>query len=189
MSIMRQYIDIVETKKRPDKLVLERLPYKISDLAPVLSKDNVDYHYNVLSNGYVTRYNNSEGDPDFNYGGAMLHNIFWQQLQAPKGTNRPTGAIKELIEEKYKSFAEFLDAVIIKSMSIQGSGWVYLSKSGEVKTTPNQSYKTDIVMSIDMWEHSFMDYVPAKDAKKKYITAVMRIINWSVINDRLNTNS
>ena len=53
----------------------------------------------------------------------------------------------------------------------------------------DQSYKTDILMSIDMWEHSFMDYVPAKDAKKKYITAVMRIINWSVINDRLNTKS
>ena len=187
MSIMRQYIDIFETKKRPSKLVLERLPYGTADLAPVLSKDNVEYHYNVLSNGYVTRYNNGEGDPDFNYGGAMLHNIFWQQLQAPKGTNRPTGAIKELIEEKYKSFAEFLDAVIIKSMSIQGSGWVYLSKSGEIKTTPNQSYKTDILMPIDMWEHSFMDYMPAKDAKKKYITAVMRIINWSVINDRLNT--
>jgi superoxide dismutase len=42
-------------------------------------------------------------------------------------------------------------------------------------------------MPIDMWEHSFMDYMPAKDAKKKYITAVMRIVNWSVINDRLNT--
>ena len=189
MSLMRQYIDIVETKKRSSKLILERLPYGTSDLAPVLSKDNVEYHYNVLSNGYVDRYNNREGDPDFNYGGAMLHNIFWQQLQAPKGTNRPTGAIKELIEKKHKSFAEFLDAVIIKSMSIQGSGWVYLAKNGEIKTTPNQSYKTDILLPVDMWEHSFMDYVPAKDAKKKYITAVMRIINWSVINDRLNTNS
>jgi superoxide dismutase len=117
----------------------------------------------------------------------MLHNIFWAQLQAPRGSNLPQGAIKELIEEKYKSSADFLDAVIIKSMSIQGSGWIYLSKAGEIKTTPNQSYKTDILMPIDMWEHSFMDYMPAKDAKKKYITAVMRIINWSVINDRLNT--
>ena len=85
MSIMRQYIDILETKKRSSKLVLERLPYGTSDLAPVLSKDNVEYHYNVLTRGYVDRYNNKEGDPDFNYGGAMLHNIFWAQLQAPQG--------------------------------------------------------------------------------------------------------
>ena len=141
MSLMRQYIDIVETKKRPSRLVLERLPYGISDLAPVLSKENIEYHYNVLTRGYVDRYNNKEGDPDFNYGGAMLHNIFWAQLQAPQGTNRPTGAIKELIEEKYKSFAEFLDAVIIKSMSIQGSGWVYLAKNGKLKPLPTNYIK------------------------------------------------
>ena len=187
MSIMRNYIDIVESENRPKKLVLEKLPYKTSDLAPVLSKANVEYHYNVLSNGYVTRYNDGEGDPDFNYGGGMLHNIFWQQLQKSTGSNKPIGTVKELIDQKHKSFDAFLDAVIVKSMTIQGSGWVYLSKSGEIKITPNQSYKKDILMPVDMWEHSFMDYMPAKDAKKRYITAVMRIINWGVINDRLNT--
>ena len=72
-------------------------------------------------------------------------------------------------------------------MKLHGSGWVYLAKSGEIKTTPNQTYRTDILMPIDMWEHSFMDYVPAKDAKKRYITNILKIINWSVINDRLNT--
>ena len=40
---MRQYIDIVETKKPPNKLMLERLPYKISDLATVLSRVKAEY--------------------------------------------------------------------------------------------------------------------------------------------------
>ena len=71
------------------------------------------------------------------------------------------------------------------AMTIQGSGWVYLSKSGELKTTPNQSYKTDILMPIDMWEHSFTDYIPAKDAKAKYIKAMMTIVDWNQINVRL----
>ena len=185
MSIMRQYIDILETKKRSSKLVLEKLPYSTSDLAPVLSKDNVEYHYNVLSNGYVYRYNNKEGDPDFNYGGAMLHNIFWQQLQAPRGTNRPSGAIKELIEEKYKSIDVLIEETIKKAMSIHGSGWVIIMKNGEINTTPNQSYKANIAIAIDMWEHSFMDYIPAKDAKKKYITNIFKILNWNIINDRV----
>ena len=61
-----------------------------------------------------------------------------------------------------------------------------LTKKGEIKTTPNQSFKTDILMPIDMWEHSFTDYIPAKDAKKKYITGMMRTINWEVINQRLS---
>ena len=71
-------------------------------------------------------------------------------------------------------------------MKLQGSGWAYLSKNGAIKTTPNQSYKTDILMPIDMWEHSFMDYIPAKDAKKKYITGILKIINWETINQRLS---
>ena len=66
----------------------------------MLSKDNVEYHYNVLSKGYVNRYNNQEGDPKFNYGGAMLHNLFWSQLKKPSWSNTPTGAIKALIEKK-----------------------------------------------------------------------------------------
>ena len=172
-------------ESKPQKLELKKLAYATGDLAPVLSKDNVEYHYNVLSNGYVNRYNNGEGDADFNYGGAMLHNLFWEQLQKPSSANKPQGAIKELIEHRFGDMKSFVDEMIATAMTIQGSGWVYLSKSGELKTTPNQSYKTDILMPIDMWEHSFTDYVPAKDAKGKYIKAVMSIIDWDQINVRM----
>ena len=173
---------------KEDKLEVAKLPYDLGDLSPVLSKDNVDYHYNVLTKGYVNRYNKKEGDPKFNYGGAMLHNLFWTQLQKP-GASNPSGSIKELIETKHQSYKTFKEEIIEKAMSIQGSGWVYLSKSGEIKTTPNQSYKTDILMPIDMWEHSFTDYVPAKDAKKKYLQNVFKIVNWQVINNRLDGNA
>ena len=181
---IRGYMNLVEGKE--EKLTLSPLPYKMSDLSPVLSKDNIDYHYNVLSKGYVDRYNKKEGDPKFNYGGAMLHNLFWTQLKKPAGANNPVGAIKDLIEDKHDTYKKFKDSMLVMAMGIQGSGWVYLSKKGEIKTTPNQSFKTDILMPIDMWEHSFTDYIPAKDAKKKYIAGMMRTINWEVINQRLS---
>ena len=72
----------------------------------------------------------------------MLHNLFWTQLQKPSGANNPIGAIKSLIEDKHKDYKTFKDNMIASAMTIQGSGWVYLSKKGEIKTTPNQSYKT-----------------------------------------------
>tara|TARA_B100000965_G_scaffold406711_1_gene447466 strand:- start:2630 stop:3271 length:642 start_codon:yes stop_codon:yes gene_type:complete len=171
-------------ESKPNKLELTKLAYKTSDLAPVLSKDNVEYHYNVLSNGYVTRYNNKEGDTDFNYGGAMLHNLFWEQLQKADGS-KPDGAIKDLIEDRFGDLNTMIDEMVKSAMTIQGSGWVYLNKTGLIKTTPNQSYKTDILMPIDMWEHSFTDYIPAKDAKAKYIKAMMTIIDWDQINMRI----
>ena len=73
------------------------------------------------------------------------------------------------------------------SMTVQGSGWVYLAKKMDQLNNINQSYKTDILMPIDMWEHSFMDYIPPKDAKKKYMDGMMRIINWDIINQRLES--
>jgi Fe-Mn family superoxide dismutase len=173
--------------KKEKKLELVKLSYKLDELSPVLSKENVEYHYNVLSAGYVNRYNNNEGDTDFNYGGATLHNLFWSQLQKPKSSNNPTGEIKNFIEKHFKTFNEFQENLLSAAMTIQGSGWVYLAKNGSIKITPNQSYKSDILMPIDMWEHSFTDYIPAKDAKKKYIKNIIKIINWEVINHRLST--
>jgi len=79
----------------------------------------------------------------------------------------------------------FIEAMTETAKGIQGSGWVYLAKSGDVKTTPNQSFKSDMILPIDMWEHSWTDYTPSKNAKKDYIRAMMKIINWDIINDRL----
>ena len=40
---------IFEAVADTGKIELTKLPYNTGDLAPVLSKDNVEYHYNVLS--------------------------------------------------------------------------------------------------------------------------------------------
>ena len=104
---------ITESKKnRESKLEVVKLPFKMKDLSPVLSEANIDYHYNVLTKAYVRRYNDGEGDADFNYGGAKLHNMFWLQLQAPRPGNKPTGEIKTLIESKHKTFDAFKKELI-----------------------------------------------------------------------------
>lgn len=184
---MRDYINYIDNlyEAKEEKLELAKLPYNSSDLKPVLSKDNVDYHYGVLSKGYVNRYNAKEGDPDFNYGGAKLHNLWWTQLKKPSGPNPIIGNIKEVINDKFNGLKNFQEEFVKTAMGLQGSGWAYLSKTFKLKTTPNQSYKTDILMPIDMWEHSFMDYVPAKDAKKKYVNGMFKIMDWNVINNRI----
>ena len=87
------------TEAKEEQIQLAKLPYKMTELAPVLSENNIKYHYNVLTKGYVNRYNAGEGDPDFNYGGAKLHNLFWSQLKAPAGANAPVGNIKEMIDK------------------------------------------------------------------------------------------
>jgi len=181
---LRTKIQLIESADVPSRIEIAPLPFEKDELEPVMSKDTIEYHYDSLAKAYAKRYNAGEGDAVFNRGGALLHNLFFTQLQPPKRNNRPIGAALLLIHNKYGTFEEFKDEWLRSAMSIQGSGWVYLSKSGDIKTIKNQDYKKEILLPLDMWEHSFaLDY---RADKKKYITNFWRIVNWDAINLRLN---
>jgi superoxide dismutase, Fe-Mn family len=161
----------------------ERLPYNRSDLAPVMSEETLDYHYGKLHKGYVDKYNKSEGDPTFNEAGAFLHNIFFPQLKAPDGRNKPRGAVSELIIAKFGTYEKFKEEIKKVAMGIQGSGWVYLSKKGEIKTIANHAVRGDIALLIDWWEHAWaLDY---QSDKAKYLDNFWRIVNWDIVNIRM----
>jgi Fe-Mn family superoxide dismutase len=70
-----------------------------------------------------------------------------------------------------------------EAMKIQGSGWIYLSKNGEIRTIKNHQIKKDILLLIDWWEHAWaLDY---QSDKEKYINNLWKIINWDLINNRI----
>ena len=165
-------------------LSLEKVKYKYEDLEPVMSKDTLKYHRDNLAAGYVKRYNEGKGDKKFNEAGAFLHNIFFPQLKPPSASNKPFGVSLTLIGEKYETFDNFKEEFQRVAMSIQGSGWVYMSTNGDIKTIKNHEVKKDIVLLVDWWEHAWaLDY---QSDKKKYLNNIWKIIDWERINDRLN---
>ena len=183
MQNIRELVSLVEAKSKQDKLVQADLPYSRKDLYPVKSKETLDYHYGHLYKGYVDRYNAGEGDPDFNEAGAFLHNIYFTQFQEPNGSNKPSDASLALIDRKFGDFDKFKTAIEEEAMKIQGSGWVYLSRLGDIKTIKNHQIKQDIALLIDWWEHSWvLDY---QHDKAKYLKNIWRIINWEVISRRI----
>lgn len=182
--MIKDYIKLFEAEQRPDSLELVRLPYAPADLEPVINEANVRYHYNTLSRGYVDRYNAGEGDPDFNWGGAMLHNLWWPQLKPPSGANKPTGLILSLIEREYTDYENFKQKFSQAAMALQGSGWCYLSRAGDIRTLKNQDYNKSILVAVDMWEHAFLMGEDSPD-KSKYLKNIWKIINWDVVNQRL----
>jgi Fe-Mn family superoxide dismutase len=180
---IRDDLDLLEATTRPTKLETTPLPYGEKDLAPVMSAETIDYHYNHLAKGYAKRYNAGKGNADFNRAGSYLHNRFFPQFRAPRAGNRPRGAALELIESKFKTYEAFQDAVKETAMKLQGSGWVYLSTAGDIKTIANHAVRTDIALLLDMWEHAYsLQYQWDKEA---YIDSFWKIIDWNVINERL----
>lgn len=180
---IRQNLDLLEASTKPAKLETTPLPYAKDALEPVMSEASIDYHYESLAKGYAKRYNAGEGNADFQRAGSFLHNKFFPQLRAPKGANRPRGAVLALIEEHFGTYEDFKEQFKEAAMKIQGSGWVYLSTSGAVKTIANHAVRTDICVLVDWWEHVWaLDY---QADKERYLDNIWRIIDWDVCNERL----
>ena len=180
---MYNFIKGLTENKEHKTLVQVTLPYSKTDLDPVMSKETLDYHYGSLYKAYVDRYNKGEGDLDFNEAGAFLHDIYFKQFQEPKSSNQPTEKVKVFIESHFKSFDDFKKELEKIAMGIQGSGWVYLSDSGKIKTIKNHEIKQDIVLLIDWWEHAWaLDY---QADKKEYLNNQWKIIDWTFIESKI----
>jgi Fe-Mn family superoxide dismutase len=91
--------------------------------------------------------------------------------------------ILSIIQRNHKDYTNFKKAFKEAAMKVQGSAWVYLSKSGQIKTIHNHAKRTDIALLLDMWEHAFnIDYGTNKE---KYIDNFWRIVDWDAVNRRL----
>jgi Fe-Mn family superoxide dismutase len=180
--------DIVEKleESRKKNIELDKLKYSHTDLFPVISKDTLEYHYDNLAKGYVKRYQNGEGDPEFNYAGAFLHNIYFAQFRSPQESNTPNGPVLNLIKRKYGWWRDFKEQFKLEAMKIQGSGWIYMSYNGDIKTIVNHEVRDDILLLVDWWEHAWaLDY---QADKKAYLENTWKIINWVHINTRWGKN-
>ena len=168
--------------KTPKTLTQAILPYKKDDLEPAISEDTIKFHYGKLYKGYVDRFNKKEGDRTFNEAGAYLHGIYFSQFKHP-GVSRPHGHILDLINRHHSNFVDFKKNFKEEAMKLQGSAWIYLSKSGQIKTIRNHAKRTDIALLVDWWEHAWaLDY---HSDKAKYLDNIWRIIDWDAVNRRL----
>jgi Fe-Mn family superoxide dismutase len=181
MDNIRQTLDLLEAKSKVE-IEQIKLPYAKGGLSPVMSAATIDYHFGHLYKGYVTKFNKGEGDAAFNEAGAYLHSIYFAQFRAP-GNRQPHGKILDLINRNHKNFVDFKQAFKEEAMKLQGSNWIYLSKSGTIKTIRNHAKRTDIALLVDWWEHAWsLDY---HADKAKYLDSIWRIIDWDKVNKTL----
>jgi len=182
MNDPQSFRTLIEKVSAEQDVYRIKLPVEVSKLSPVLSKDAVDLHYGTLYKNYVKK--SLAGEGEFQTAGAKLHTQFFEQFKAPTTANKPTGASEILINKKFGSFEDFKTEFTDTALSIHGSGWVYLSTTGAIKTIPNHKITDNIAFILDMWEHSYLlDY---GSDKEKYIKEMWKIVNWDTINTRLN---
>ncbi len=208
-----------EIMEKVKTITLPKLPYDYNALAPYISEDQLKLHHDKHHQKYVndantllTRIDEATKEPSqldywvsfgyvkalskelaFNVGGHMLHSIFWDNM-APAGKGgggEPGGAIADLINANFGSFANFKKLFSAAAVSTEGSGWAALAMHPCIarpfimqieKHNINLFPNFQVIMTLDVWEHAY--YVDYKNDRAKFVEAFWNVINW----DRVNKN-
>ena len=182
---------------------LPPLPYAQDALAPVLSKETLEYHYGKHHQAYVTNLNNLVKGTDFenasleeiimkasgglfnNAAQVWNHTFYWNCL-CPGGA-APGSKLAAAINSSFGSMDEFKKQFSASAAGNFGSGWTWLVKNStgglEIVNTSNAANpmtdgKTPL-LTIDVWEHAY--YIDYRNARPKYLESIWGIVNWEYV--------
>ncbi|KAF3402760.1 Superoxide dismutase [Mn] [Talaromyces pinophilus] len=188
---------------------LPPLPYGYNALEPVISEEIMIIHHTKHHQAQSRNYDLPtllalQQKINFNGGGHINHELFWQNLapQYSAETNIGTVApsIKAAIESKWGSLDGFIKDFNQTLLSIQGSGWGWLvakqdpgmqkTRSLEIIITKDEDSVVTLdesvvpLLGIDMWEHAY--YLQYKHDKADYVHDIWTIVNWKVVEERFS---
>jgi Fe-Mn family superoxide dismutase len=127
----------------------------------------------------------------FEFGGMRNHEYYFAQFEGG-AAKLPEGKLYDLLVAQWGSVDTWKERFMTIAKT-RGVGWAMLYHDPKtdqlVQTWVDEQHigqlaDLDIVLALDMWEHSYMrDYLPS--AKGDYVDAVFRNLNWNVVANRL----
>jgi Fe-Mn family superoxide dismutase len=183
---------------------LPELPYAMDALAPMISKETLEYHYGKHHQAYVNNLNNLVKDTDmanltleeiimkasggvFNNAAQVWNHTFYWNCMTPKSEGTPSGKLLEAINKKFGSFDEFKKQFTQSAATLFGSGWTWLAKNAdgslEIMNTgnaglPMKDGKTAL-LTCDVWEHAY--YIDYRNVRMTYIENFWKLVNWAFV--------
>lgn len=175
-----------------------------------LSERQLKEHHDVLYAGYVKKIDEIEEklkkadlsganatssdlralkiEETFALNGVKLHEGYFENMQ--EGGSTPEGGILTLIERDFGSYEHWTEE--FKALGLCARGWVVLAYDLDEKRlknivcdTHNQGgvWNAVALFIMDVYEHAyFLDYATAR---KAYIEAFFKNINWAYVNAAL----
>lgn len=134
----------------------------------------------------------------FEFNGMRNHEYYFRSLEGGAAPLAAGSALRAAIEAEWGSFDSWL--ATFKSIALtRGIGWAMLywdprggNGAGQLvhawvdEQHLGQLNGCQLILGLDMWEHSFLfDYVPAD--KKKYVEAFFENVNWGVVEENFKS--
>ncbi|WP_251620668.1 superoxide dismutase [Odoribacter lunatus] len=186
---------------------LPPLPYEKSALAPVISRETMEFHYGKHLKGYLDNLNSLvpgtpfEGadlptivkyatGPIYDNGAQALNHILYFNTFSAEPAHEPTGALAEAIARKWSTFEDFKKAFSEAGVSLFGSGWVWLVKdrNGDLFILQESNAGNPLskgytpLLGIDVWEHAY--YLDYRNKRADYMENIWKIIDWDTVEAR-----
>ena len=193
--------------------VLPELGYEFNALEPHIDALTMEIHHGKHHGAYVEKLNAAlEKYPDLkdkkieellsgikdipedirqavinNGGGHHNHALFWESMKPGSSQNVP-----EAVTKTFNTLEDLKAKMTEAAINRFGSGWAWLVKNGnnlEVYSTANQDSPLmegkSPVLGLDVWEHAY--YVKYLNRRPEYVEVWWNVVNWDVVNKRLNT--
>ena len=183
---------------------LPGLPFSLDDMAPVLSRETLEYHYGKHHQTYVTNLNNlitgtqfesmalediirqSDGGIFNNAAQTWNHTFYWNCL-TPDAGKTPDNALLSRIEADFGSLDRLAEAFTRVAVGTFGSGWAWLVQNQggrlELVSTSNASNPLTRgqrpLLVCDVWEHAY--YIDYRNARPDYVKAFWSRVNWDFV--------
>jgi superoxide dismutase, Fe-Mn family len=197
----------------PNSSFCSSLGYEFDALEPVLSRENVRYHFvqhhrscyertaarvrgtqlEALTLSALIRLVGAQPryrDLFVLAAEAWNHDLYWRSLR-PGGSDFASGPICADVERCFGSFGRFCREAQAQAGAVLGSGWLWVTwRAGRIEILTTGNADSPILhghvplLAIDLWEHAYyLDYHNARDA---YVSACLtRLIDWGQANERL----
>lgn len=192
---------------------LKPLPFDSDALAPVMSRQTLEFHHGKHHGGYVAKLNELVGDGPLaradlasvvrasakkpaqlalynNAAQVWNHEFFWEGLE-PKGGGAPPESIKQRLIETFQSLENFRDRFLDVATGHFGSGWAWLIvNNGQLDIVATHDADSPLttdaqpLWTCDLWEHAY--YLDYQNRRAEYVRAILdKLLNWNEVGRRL----
>lgn len=181
-----------------------QLPYDLKALAPFVSEEQMDYHYNKHHAAYFKNLNRlvegkaeesqdldtvvktSSGGVFNNAAQAWNHTFFWECM-SPNGGGTPKGDLLEAIDKDFGGLDAFMKKFSESATTLFGSGWAWLASdaSGNLEIMPLSNADTPLrhnktpILTLDVWEHAY--YIDYRNERPRFIEQFKDVIHWDFV--------
>ncbi|HML36615.1 MAG TPA: superoxide dismutase [Bacillota bacterium] len=195
----------------PGQHKLPPLPYDYNALEPVISKETLTIHHDILHKSEVDDLNSTEmslveararndytfikyweNELAFNGSGDILHSIYWTVMAPLRMGGQPGPNTMNQIDCYFGNFNAFKSQFQNATAKVEGCGWGILTwqptwKRLEILQAEKHQNLTQWsgipLLVCDVWEHAY--YLDYQSDRQKYIESWWNLINWYEVERRL----